>query len=209
MQIKRILEKQKNIILGISLLVIGMAFGIGITTYLPLLKGTAKIEPQSSVNTADNAEAKKLALEKFSRELMEAESKHDWEKLYATINPTDKKWLSIEDMTLLYKKNEYSIVSTEVVVHGISVSDDIGHVDKTVIACKTKECTGENKLERRHNDEFVFLNGQWIQQVKKEPSDKARQLAAYIYADYKTREKDRKLLADKYGGGRRRFTEDN
>jgi len=199
MQIKRILET-KNIILGIILLIAGIVIGVGITTYPPLLKG-AQIKSLSSIKIADNTEVKKQALQDFFRGLTEAESKDDWEKLYATVNPSDKKWLSIEDMTLLYKKDKYSIVSTEVVVHGISVSGDTGYVDKTIIACKTKECTGENKLERRHNDEFVYIDGQWLQQARKEPSDKARQLAAYIYADYKTREKDRKLLADKYGGG--------
>ena len=161
----------------------------------------SKQKPTPTGSKVDEQQLKKASLAKFYKELTEAVSKDNWKKLYAAVNPSDKKWLTIEDMTLLYKKDKYSIVSTEIVVHGISVSGYKGNVDKTVIACKTKECTGENKLERRHNDEFTYIDDQWYQQAKKEPSEKARQSAAYIYTTYHSREKDRKLLADKYGGG--------
>lgn len=198
------LGKQKNMFFGAFLLLAGVAIGVGITTVYPqiavMVKSQSQIKP-AIVNVVDKAVARKQALEKLSRELTEAESKDDWQKLYTVVNPVDKKWLSIEDMTLLYKKDKYSIVSTEVIVHGISVSGDVGNVDNTVITCKTKECTGKDKLEKRNNDEYVYLDGQWFQQSIKEPSEKARKLAAYIYAEYKTREKDRKMLSDKYGGG--------
>ena len=203
-KIKHGLSKQKSKFFGAFLLVAGIAIGVGITTAYPQITTMVKSQSQTKPvveNVVDQTEVKKQSLETLSRELTEAESKDDWQKLYIVVNPADKKWLSIEDMTLLYKKDKYSIVSTEVIVHGISVSGDTGNVDNTVITCKTKECTGENKLEKRNNDQFAYINGQWYQESKKEPSDKARQLAAYIYNYYKTRNDYKEKLVDKYGGG--------
>jgi len=100
----------------------------------------------------------------------------------------------MDDMILQYKKDKYSIVSTEVIVHGVSVSGDTGDVDNTVIRCKTKECTGENKVEKRSNDQFVYEDGKWYQKSLKEPSDKARQLTSYVYAEYQNRADDKNFL---------------
>ena len=154
------------------------------------------------MDIVDQTEVKKKTLETLFRELTEAESKDDWQKLYSVVNPADKKWFSLEDMTLQYKKDKYKIVSTEVVVHGVSISGDAGSVDNTVIRCKTKECTGKDKVEKRNNDQFVYKDGQWYQQSIKEPSDKARQLTSYVYAEYQNRADDKKLLIEKYGDGK-------
>lgn len=197
--------KQKNKFFGLLLLTIGIAIGIGITTSFPQIAGITKLKSQlkpAVEKVVDQTEVKKQALEKLFRELTEAESKDDWQKLYIVVNPTDKKWFSMDDMILQYKKDKYSIVSTEVIVHGVSVSSDTGDVDNTVIRCKTKECTGKNKVEKRSNDQFVYEDGKWYQKSLKEPSDKARQLTSYVYAEYQNRADDKKLLIEKYGGGK-------
>lgn len=203
-KIKHGLGKQKNRLLGVLLLFMGIILGVGIAIAYP--KIASMVSSQSKLNTSVEtklvtSEDKKKALETLFRELTEAESKDNWQKLYTVVNPSDKKWFTIEDMTLQYKKDKHSIVSTEVIAHGVSVSGDVGSVDKTIIKCKTKECTGENKLEKRNNDQFVYVDGQWYRQSIKEPSDKARQLAAYIYNFYKTRNDYTEKLVDKYGGG--------
>lgn len=198
------LAKQKNKFFGLLLLILGIAIGIVISSSFPQLAGITKLKSQlkpTVENVVDQTEVKKQALEQLFRELTEAESKDDWQKLYSAVNPADKKWYSMEDMTLQYKKDKYSIVSTEVIAHGVSVSGDTGNVDNTVIKCKTKECIGKNRLEKRSNDQFVYIDGQWYQQSLKEPSDKARQLSAYIYNFYKTRNDYTEKLVNKYGGG--------
>lgn len=204
-RVKHGLGRQKNKFFGALLLLVGIAIGVGITTAYPqiatIVKSQSQLKPVVE-NVVDQTEVKKQALETLYRELTEAESKDDWQKLYSVVNPVDKKWFSIDDMTLQYKKDKYEIVSTEVVVHGVSVSSDTGSVDNTVIRCKTKECTGKDKLEKRNNDQFVYVDGQWYQQSIKEPTDKARQLTSYIYAEYQKRADDKKLLIEKYGGGK-------
>src|SRR3989344_5433536 len=61
-------------------------------------------KPTPTISKVDEKKSKEASLAKFYKELTEAVSKDDWEKLYAAVNPADKKWLSIEDMTLFYKK---------------------------------------------------------------------------------------------------------
>lgn len=203
-KIKQGLGKQKNKFFGVLLLLAGIGIGIGITTAYPQIATLVKSQAQVNApveNVVDQTEVKKKALETLFQEITGAESKDDWQKLYSVVNPADKKWYSVDDMTLQYKKDKYSIISTEVIVHGVSVSGNTGSVDNTVIRCKTKECTGENKIEKRNNDQFVYLDGQWYQQSLKEPSDKARQLSAYIYNFYKTRNDYTEKLVNKYGGG--------
>lgn len=204
-KLKHGLGKQKNKLFGALLLLVGIAIGVGITTAYPqittMVKSQTQVKPVVE-NLVDQTQVKKQALETLFKELTEAESKDDWQKLYSVVNPADKKWFSIEDMTLQYKKDKYEIVSTEMIVHGVSVSGDTGSVDNTVIRCKTKECSGKDKVEKRNNDQFVYTDGQWYQQSIKEPSDKARQLTSYVYSEYQNRADDKKLLIGKYGGGK-------
>lgn len=198
------LPKLKAGVPNFLFLVIGLGIGVVVTLSLPnISRLTSIVFPSESLAEDENGqtEDRKRSLEATFREIIEAESNDDWDTLYGVVKPTDKEWLSVEDMALLYKKDKYLILSTEVIVHGVSVSGDTGSVDNTVIRCKTEKCTGEGKLEDRNDDKFVYIDGKWYRQSLKEPTEKARQIAAYIYADYKTREIDRKMLADKYGGG--------
>lgn len=200
LKIKHGLGKQKNKFFGALLLLIGVAIGVGITTAYPqistMVKSQSQIKPAIE-NVVDQTEVKKKTLESFYQGLTEAESKEDFEKLYSTVNPENKKWFTIEDMTLIYKGGKPA--SIEYVVHGMTVSGDSGSVDRTVITCATKECTGEDKKEQRGIKEFVYINDQWYQQARKEPSEKARQLAAYMYANSSNQKQ--KELANRYGGG--------
>lgn len=194
------LGKQKNKFFGAFHLLVGVAIGVGITTVYPqiavMVKSQSQIKP-AIVNVVDQTEVKKKALESFYQGLTEAESKEDFEKLYSIINPEDKKWFTIEDMTLIYKSSKPS--SIEYVVHGMSVSGDLGSVDRTVNTCATEKCSGEDRKEQRGIKEFVYINNQWYQKAIKKPSDNARQLAAYMYANSGSQKQ--KELADRYGGG--------
>lgn len=197
----------KNVAVVTGLLGLGTFIGVLITTTPSLAKFTLPkiaylknlVSPQTiSQNVeVDSTDEKKQELEAFYKELTEAESKGDYEKLYSTINPSDKKWFSFEDMILIHEGNKP--VSIEYIVHSISVLNDTGSVDRTVIACSTKECVGNDRKEQRGIKEFVYINKQWYQQPQKEPSEKARQLAAYMYTN--SNNQTRKKLADKYAGG--------
>jgi hypothetical protein len=198
MEIKTV--RQKNNFLGLLLITIGIGIGIGITSSFSQLAGLTLLKSQSkpaAESVIDQTEMKKKALESFYKEFTEAENNEDWGKLYSTINPNDKKWLSIEDFTLMNKGVKPA--SIEYIVHNMSVSENTGSVDRTVITCVTTECSGEDNKEQRGVKEFVYIDNQWYQQARKEPSEKARQLTAYMYANSSAQKQ--KELANRYGGG--------
>jgi hypothetical protein len=70
--------------------------------------------------------------------------------------------------------------SIEYIVHNMSVSENTGSVDRTVVTCATTECSGEDRKEQRGAKEFVYIDNQCYQQARKEPSEKARQLTALL-----------------------------
>lgn len=187
----------KSLLRTIITSLLGISFGIAITrTPLLVQEITAKRLQHQSVIVVDKIEEKKQSLENFFRELTEAESKQDWEKLYSTVNPKDKKWFSIDDMTTIYKGKK--VTSSEYVVHSIDISGDSGFIDRTMISCFLEKCEGKDREEQRRIIEFVHLDSSWYQQSKKEPSEKARQLAAYMYTNSGTKVKNE--LIGRYGG---------
>lgn len=197
----------KKVVAIVGLMGLGVFMGILLTTTPSLakftlpkiayLKGLVSTQADKQNEVIDTSAEKRQKLEAFYKDLTEAESKSDYEKLFSTFNPSDKKWFSYEDMVLIHEGSKP--VSIEYIVHSISVLDDVGSVDRTVITCSTKECAGNDRNEQRGIKEFIFIDEQWYQQPQKEPSEKARQLAAYMYTNSDSQTKSK--LAKKYAGG--------
>lgn len=197
---KKFLKKRKNIIFGTLLLFLGIGIGATLTTLTPLVSVITSLQsqPQPSTNDEKSDEVKKQELEKYYRELTEAVSKGDWEKIYSSINPSDKKWFTLEDVRLTSGVRPFSV---EYVVHSFNITGNTGLVDRTYISCSTEECLGENRKEQRSTKEYVYINNQWYQLANKEPSEKARQIAAYVYTNVYTSKEQKNNLANQYGGG--------
>lgn len=51
--------------------------------------------------------------------------------------------------------------STSYTVYSYNVQDNIGYVDRLYVACKTSDCTGQNRHEDRLKKKYLFINGNW------------------------------------------------
>lgn len=187
------LKKQKNIILVIGLLVLGIIVGVGITTASPLLTGItkAKTEPLKIV---DETEVKKQALTKFYSELSSANDKKDWAKLY-TLAPQSVRGNVTQDQYVSYQKsikNQPTYRSTT--VHSIKVDGNKGTVERTLVICVTKECIGDNRKEDKAKREYVYTDGSW-QIPDPEPSERASKAVAYLYVTM-SEDEQKKLIND-------------
>ena len=163
---------------------------------LPSLPSSILNKPAQQV-TSENTNEKKQELEKFYKEFTEIESKQDWDKLYDFVNPADKSWFSKNDLALIMEGSKP--FSIQYIVKSINVEGDKGLIDRAVISCLTKGCSGKDKKEESSVKEFEYLNGQWYQQPTKAPTERATKDAAYMYANSDASTK--KKLANRYGGG--------
>ena len=182
---KHILEKYKNILFGISLLIIGVALGVGITTYFPLLAGIANIKPQlQPVKVVDEAEVKKQALAKFYNEISTANDQKDWGKLYGLVPQSVRNNVTKDEFIAYYnlESEKNKIVSEQTIVNSIQVNGDNGIVDRTRVICTSKECVGDTRKEENAKRDYIYIDGKW-QLPDPEPSERALKAANYAYED--------------------------
>lgn len=201
MEIKHILEKRNNIILGISLLSVGIVLGIGITTYLPLLAGAMNVKPQSQpVKTVDEAEVKKQALAKFYNEIITAQDKQDWATLYKLVPQSVRDTVTEAQFTAHYSEQmgKDKVVSKETIVNSIEVTGNLGTVNRTIVTCLAKDCTGKNRIEENARKPYEFVNGEW-QIPDPEPSERALKATNYGYEN--STQNDKKSIVNDYGYG--------
>ncbi len=214
MQIKRILEKRINIILGVSLLITGIAIGVGATAIIPLTANPVRVKSQPQlVKVTDETEIKKQALAKFYNEIITAQDKQDWATLYVHVrqsvrdNVTKEQFIAYQQAQLLNQKQVYSksqgkvidaFVSKNTIVNNIEINGDNGTIDRTIITCITKECTDGNRQEDSAKKQYVYIKGKW-QIPDPEPSERALKAANYGYQN--SSKNDQKDLINDFGYG--------
>lgn len=211
MTMKHILNKYKNILLGVSLLIIGVVLGVAITTYFPLLAGIANIKPQSQpVKVIDEAEMKKQALAKFYNEIITAQDNQDWEALYSLIpqsvreNVTKEKFIATEKA----QAGKDKLLSQNTIIHSLEVNGNNGIVERTIVTCMAKDCTGNNRKEDTAKKEYVYVNGKW-QIPDPQPSERALKTVVYIYLTMSESEQKKFVADNGYGSDSSSFATRN
>lgn len=201
MQIKRILEKRKNIILGVSLLIAGIAIGVGATVISPLIADSVRVKSQPEpVKVTGEAEIKKQALAKFYNEIITAQDKQDWASLYKLVRQSVRDNVTEAQFSAFYSEQpgKDKIVSRETIVNSIEVTGSSGIVNRTIVTCLAKDCTGKNRTEENARKPYEFVNGKW-QIPDPEPSERALKAANYGYQN--SSKSDQNDLLNDFGYG--------
>ncbi|MBI5122845.1 hypothetical protein HZA75_03215 [Candidatus Roizmanbacteria bacterium] len=152
------------------------------------------------------AEAKKQALAKFYNNLITAEEKQDWATLYKIVPQSVRDNVTEAQFATFYsgRQAKENVVSRKTIVNSIEVTGNLGTVDRTIIVCLTKDCTGENKVKEKAKKTYEFVNGRW-QIPDPEPSERALKAANYAYEDSSNDERNKLLKNFSYGSNNSSF----
>ncbi len=193
--------KKGNIFLGASLL-IGVLIGIVSMVSLPLISGMFedRSHPPKASSALTEAEVKKQALSRYYKEISAAEKKKDWVKLYDLVPQSVRNNVTKEQFVAHVKEEaeKNKIVSQKYTIHSIVVNGNNGAVERTIITCLAKECTGENRKEDKAKKQYEFVDENW-QIPDPEPSERA--LKAANYGFQMSTSSDQKDLIDWFGYG--------
>ena len=204
MQIKLILERRKDIIMGVGLLIVGITIGVSITTVYPqiteIIKSQLQTKPVVVEKVVDQTEVKKQALGKFYNEIITAQDKQDWASLYKLVRQSVRDNVTEAQFTAHYSEQvgKDKIVSRETRVNSIEVTGNSGIVNRTIITCLAKDCTGKNRTEENARKPYEFVNGKW-QIPDPEPSERALKAANYGYQN--SSKSDQNDLLNDFGYG--------
>ena len=205
---------KRNIIKIISatfLIVIGIICGIFISKSSPSLLSeinfsTPLVKPTVLPTllptiTIDIVEVKKQELTKFYNDISTAQENQDWSTIYDLAVPKFVKDNISKDQFITNQKmsaNKDKIVSQNTIVNSVVVNGDDGIVDRTIVTCKTQECTGNNRKVDNAKKQYVYVNGKW-QMPDPKPSEKALTASSYIYMNVSAT--DQKKFISDYGYG--------
>lgn len=201
--IKQGLGKQKSKFFGALLLLVGVAIGVGITTAYPqittMIKSQSQLKPVVE-NVVDQNEVKKQALGKFYNEIITAQDKQDWASLYKLVRQSVRDNVTEAQFTAHYSEQmgKDKIVSRETRVNSIEVTGNTGTVNRTLITCLAKDCTGKNRTEENAIKPYEYVNGKW-RIPDPEPSERALKAANYGYQN--SSKSDQNDLLNQYGYG--------
>jgi len=193
----------KNVILGIGLLVVGIVLGVGAVSYQPMIKELMKsnpLQPVKSTPSVNVAEEKKQALAKFYNEIITAQDKQDWASLYKLVRQSVRDNVSEAQFTAYFSEQpgENKVVSKETIVNSIEVAGNSGVVNRTIVTCLAKDCTGKNRIEENARKPYEFVNEKW-QIPDPQPSERALKASNYAY-EYSSKNDQNELLKN-YGYG--------
>lgn len=103
---------------------------------------------------------KKYTLAKFYDRLIVAEQTHDWRYLYDTSTYEQRRETTFEQYAE-ERDAEPHAFSLDLIVHSMRVEGDRGIVERTLVACMTEACDGDDRFEERAWKEYLFINGAW------------------------------------------------
>lgn len=141
--------------------------------------------PTPTLTITQETVIKKTSLEKFYKELRQADNANDYEKLYEIVKPALGTWISKEEFISNEKNVDSKVIitSSETIIHGINVENNKGFVDRTIIDCYTKKCIGKDRKEHRTIKEFIYVNNAWNYLTDKNPSERALKAATYMFTN--------------------------
>lgn len=103
------------------------------------------------------------SLRAFYEKVFKLSKDRDFAALYDEQLPALKQYIS-KDRFIEFSSREGGPrpYSEEYLINGISIQDNIGLVDRTYVACNTKECKpGKDKITSRLIKTYVFSDGRW------------------------------------------------
>lgn len=103
---------------------------------------------------------KEYTLEKFYEQLVLAEQNQDWRFLYDTSTYEQRRLESFEEFAAARSAEPHAF-SLDLDIHSIRIEGDRGIVDRTMTACMTETCEGDDYFEERAFKEYLFINGAW------------------------------------------------
>lgn len=103
---------------------------------------------------------KEKTLMKFYTDLAQAEKTFDREAVYNGLTYEQRRLQNLEEFTAA-KDSDRRPISMDFTIHSVKVDGDRGLIDRTLVACFTEECEGEDRFEQRAVKEYLFINGTW------------------------------------------------
>ncbi len=103
---------------------------------------------------------KEKTLKEFYEKLVKAEKNFDTKTAYDSLTYEQKRIQSYEEYEE-EKNRDRKPVSMDITAHSYTVDGDRGLIDRTLIACFTEDCIGDDKFEQRAVKEYLFINGDW------------------------------------------------
>lgn len=103
---------------------------------------------------------KKYTLEQTYKRVTELQRTNNIKELYEYILPSEKSSYSLEE----FQKDSLSSkkpINEEITVNNIFIDGNDGLIDRTYIACYSKECTGKNRYKNTIKKHYFFVNGKW------------------------------------------------
>lgn len=198
------ITKQKIISFGVGILILGISVGVGATLIIPFVLNSTKLKTQQqAMKVVDEAEMKRQELANFYSQISTAQDNQDWAAMYELVPQSFRDDLSKEQFIALGEKRTAAdkAFSRSTVVNSLVVNDDKGIVDRTVIICLIKDCTGDNRKEDNAKMEFVYINRKWQMPDVQKPSERALNAVTYLYLNWFKSEQEKFTSEFGYGSG--------
>lgn len=147
------------------------------------------------VNDFLHAQIKKQSLRKFYTQLSTAENSKNWSALYDFLPNSTKRYISREQYVSFQSKKPNLPYSSKTTINNITITGDNGVINRTTIQCLTSDCTGTNRKVDTADRSYIYQNGQW-KMPEVEPSEKALNLAYFMYANSGTKTDQQKAVSN-------------
>lgn len=103
---------------------------------------------------------KERSLASFYDQMVQWEKDGDWPSIYNALTYEQRREMSVEEWSA-ERGAEPRPLSMEFTVHGVTVDGDRGFVDRTLLACFSEVCEGDDRFEERAVKEYLYINGAW------------------------------------------------